>query len=161
MNISSTQLPAGNTIQGFTLIEILIALVVLSTGLLGVGLMQAQAIKTTSDASQRSQAIWLASEILDGMRANPNDLANYAGVTVGYGQDAMDDPGPATTMYERTAKDLYDWQTKLYSVGSRTGLYHAVGIIEKNGSVYRATIRWQDDPNDEEDLHQVWVETEY
>jgi type IV pilus assembly protein PilV len=60
---------------GFSLLEVLIALVILSVGLLGLAAMQAEGLRGSSNAQLRHQASRLVSDIVDRMRANP------AGVT--------------------------------------------------------------------------------
>lgn len=59
---------------GFTLLEVLIALVVFSVGMLGLAALQAFSVKTNQSANFRSQAVMLSSMILDDMRANRNDV---------------------------------------------------------------------------------------
>lgn len=56
--------------RGFTLLEVLIALVVFSVGMLGLAALQSFSVKTNQSANFRSQAIMLSSMILDDMRAN-------------------------------------------------------------------------------------------
>jgi len=58
------------TSAGFTLIEVLIALLVLSIGLLGLAFLQGQGVKFNTDAYNRSQATLLAYDIMERMRAN-------------------------------------------------------------------------------------------
>ncbi|QIK36823.1 type IV pilus modification protein PilV [Caldichromatium japonicum] len=65
-----------NRQTGFTLIEVLVALIVLSVGLLGVAALQANALKTNHSALQRSQAVMLAYFMLDAMRANRQAALN-------------------------------------------------------------------------------------
>ncbi len=55
---------------GFSLIEVLVAVLVLGFGLLGVAGLQANALRTNHSALQRSQAVMLAYFMLDAMRAN-------------------------------------------------------------------------------------------
>ena len=57
-------------LQGFTLLEILVAIVVLSFGLLGMVGIQAMALKSNTDAKQQSTAVQLAAEYSDMMRGN-------------------------------------------------------------------------------------------
>lgn len=54
---------------GFTLIEILVTVIVLSIGLLGLAGLQATSFKFNSTAYQRSQATSLAYDIADRIRA--------------------------------------------------------------------------------------------
>ncbi len=56
--------------QGFTLVEVLVALVVLAIGLLGLASLQMMSIKFNSDSYLRTQATTLAYDIADRMRAN-------------------------------------------------------------------------------------------
>lgn len=56
--------------RGFTLLEILVALVVLSIGLLGLAGLQLTSVTNTRDAYFRSQAVLLSYDITDRMRAN-------------------------------------------------------------------------------------------
>lgn len=56
--------------SGFTLLEILVAIVVLSIGLLGLASLQAVGLRTNQSAYLRSQATLLAEDMVDRMRAN-------------------------------------------------------------------------------------------
>ncbi|MCU7836976.1 MAG: type IV pilus modification protein PilV [gamma proteobacterium symbiont of Taylorina sp.] len=68
--------PTVNQSCGFTLIEVLVSLVILSTGLLGVAGMQINSLKNNQSAYYRTQAVNLAYELADSMRANPAGVAN-------------------------------------------------------------------------------------
>lgn len=63
--------------NGFTLIEVLIAALVLSVGLLGLAGLQGIAQKLGHSAYQRSQAASLAYEIADAIRANARNASQY------------------------------------------------------------------------------------
>ena len=56
--------------RGMTLVEALVALVVLSVGLLGVAGLQLSSLRNNHNAHLRSQATALAYDIMDRMRAN-------------------------------------------------------------------------------------------
>ncbi len=60
-----------NAQRGVSLLEVLIAVVVLSIGLLGIAALQANALRANESALVRSQAVMLADLMLDAMRANP------------------------------------------------------------------------------------------
>ncbi len=83
MDVSSTRhhRPHGRKHRGFTLIESLVALVVLSVGLLGVAKLVLGAVHADDSAYMRGQATQLAYELLDQIRANrPGAIANnYTG----------------------------------------------------------------------------------
>ncbi len=62
--------------EGFTLLEILVAVLVLSIGLLGIAGLQVTGLRFNHSAYARTQATLLAYELADRMRANrPNDVA--------------------------------------------------------------------------------------
>lgn len=64
--------------SGFSLIEVMIALVVLAFGLLGLALLQTMNLRYTQSANQRTQAVNLAGELIDMMRSNRSELGAYA-----------------------------------------------------------------------------------
>ncbi|MEM5550017.1 type IV pilus modification protein PilV [Pseudoalteromonas sp. NEC-BIFX-2020_002] len=66
-----------SSLRGFTLIEVLIAFVILSFGLLGAVALQATAKKASFDSMQRAAAVALGNDIIQRMRAN--DSAGFAG----------------------------------------------------------------------------------
>jgi len=61
---------------GFTLIEVLIAVLVLAVGLLGMAGLQVTGLRNNQSAYYRSQATQLAYDMADRMRANPVGLNN-------------------------------------------------------------------------------------
>ena len=61
--------------SGFTLLEVLVALVVLSIGLLGLSGLQTSSLRNNHSAFLRSQATLAITDIMDRIRAN-SDAAN-------------------------------------------------------------------------------------
>ena len=55
---------------GIMLIEVLITLVIVSFGLLGVAGVILNGLKVNESSYARAQAVWLANDIIDRMRAN-------------------------------------------------------------------------------------------
>lgn len=76
---------AGRKQRGFSMIEVLIALVVLAIGLLGFALLQTMNLRYTQSANQRTQATNLAYDLLDQMRANRLSAAQYSNATFAVG----------------------------------------------------------------------------
>jgi len=60
---------------GFTLIEVLIAVLVLSIGLLGLAALQTGALRVGQKAELRTRAVLAASDMVERMRANPAGTA--------------------------------------------------------------------------------------
>ncbi len=56
--------------RGFSLLEVMIAAVVLSFGLLGLVAMQAQSKFSGYEARQRTIASWLANDMVERLRVN-------------------------------------------------------------------------------------------
>jgi len=57
---------------GFTLIEVLVALIVVAIGLLGLAALQTVGLRNNHSTNLTSQAIWLANDITDRIRSNPS-----------------------------------------------------------------------------------------
>jgi type IV pilus assembly protein PilV len=64
--------------QGVMLIEALIGILIFSIGILAMIGMQATAMRATIDAKYRSEASFLANEIIGNMWVNRANLASYA-----------------------------------------------------------------------------------
>lgn len=60
--------------HGFGMIEVLISLLIFMLGIVGVSSMQGQSIQATNDSLQRSQAVWMAHEMMERMKVNPAGL---------------------------------------------------------------------------------------
>jgi type IV pilus assembly protein PilV len=82
---------------GFSFIEVLVALALLAIGLIGLSALQARAGLISIESYQRTQALLLASDMLDRIRANKPDAALYTGDDFGIGPLAAcpATPGPA------------------------------------------------------------------
>lgn len=63
---------------GFTLVEVLIALVVLSIGLLGIAALYLETLRANRTALYRTQAVTLAADLADRIRANRDQPGAYA-----------------------------------------------------------------------------------
>lgn len=63
--------------KGFTLLEVLVAMLVLSIGLLGLAGLMASSLRNNHSAYYRSQATWLAYDVIDRMRTNRPNAADY------------------------------------------------------------------------------------
>ncbi|WP_213940670.1 type IV pilus modification protein PilV [Pseudomonas sp. dw_612] len=113
--------------EGMTLIEVLVALLILTVGLLGAAAIQLNALKYTDSARMTSQANFIAYDMMDRIRANSG--ADYT-VT------------PPTSANPSVARDqdLYDFTTNIVNFGGAT----ATGSVALNQRVYTITITWDD-----------------
>lgn len=62
--------------QGFSLIEVLVALLVLSIGLLGLAALQTTSLKYNTESYFRTQATYFVYDIVDRMRSNSASVAS-------------------------------------------------------------------------------------
>ena len=90
---------------GFTFIESLLSLFIMSVGLLGVAGMHAQALQTAVVASQRVSAVSQVDELLERMRANPGGLDGYKGAAASHSCTS----GSSCTPLLMAADDLFTW----------------------------------------------------
>lgn len=107
-------------VAGFTMVEVLVAVVVLSIGLLGVGKMVLYAARANGSAYMRSEATQQAYAILDYMHANriaaSNGSYNVAIGTVPAATQDCFNAGPCTTAAAIANYDLSQWKTQLAAV---------------------------------------------
>ena len=119
---------------GATLIEVLVAMVVLAIGLLGLAGLQATSIQSNHSAYYRSQATLLASDLADRMRANRTEALTNAYV--------IDFPTSSTSNSvtgTSAEKDIAEWLNQLAQT-----LPEGTGKIEKDGTLVTISIRWND-----------------
>lgn len=64
--------------KGFSLIEVLVALLLTTVGVLGMVALQGRSIQYTQDSVQRNTAVSLANELIEITRGNPQELYNAA-----------------------------------------------------------------------------------
>lgn len=72
-----SQRPQARSARGFTLVEVLVALLVLSIGMLGIAALYLDSLRASRAALYRTQAVALASDIGDRIRANRNPIDAY------------------------------------------------------------------------------------
>jgi type IV pilus assembly protein PilV len=99
--------------QGFSLIEAMIALVVLSVGMIGIAAMYGQGLAAGRTAQYRTQAVNLASDMADRIRVNRLGGVAYEGAAADNDCDPQSG-GPADcTPAEMAAHDLLVWDQQV------------------------------------------------
>lgn len=124
--------------SGFTLLEILVAMLVMSIGLLGLAGLMTSSMRNNLSASHRTQATWMAYDIIDRMRAN-----RASAVAGGYAT-AMGTAANCTTAVPSgtiPAQDIAAWKNQL-----ACALPAGNGSIAVNTATQVATIQiqWND-----------------
>ena len=145
-------------IHGFSLIEVLVALVVLTIGLLGMAGLQGYSITGSYNAHLRTQATALAQGIIDRMRANPAEArANTYDVDIGdapvSGSDCIGASANCTTA-QLANYDVREWKCNLGAYAntsrcpafvSQSTLPSGDGQIEtQNNGQIEVTVQWTD-----------------
>ena len=130
--------------DGFTLIETMVALLVLSVGMIGVAVLHGQALAASGTAIRRSQAIGFAYDISDRIRVNRNAQLDYEGAAA---DNNCDDPtgsgGTDCSPAEMAAHDLFLWQAQL--AASLPGGQGAIDVdTGTNPTTYTVTVSWDE-----------------
>ncbi len=137
---------------GFTLVEILIALVIISVGMLGIAALHMESLKTGRTALLRTKAVALSADLAERMRSNRvGALAgNYAitaadtGTNRNCADDNVGDPTVDCTPALMADHDLWLWKNQI--ANAQTGLPGpGTGAVASDGAVsptYTITIAW-------------------
>jgi len=136
--------------SGFSLIEVLIALVVLGFGLLGYALLQTMNLRFTQSANQRTQATNLAYDLLDQMRANRFQAAWYSGdsgASFDAGEVTSGDCGDRPVGAVDISENIQRWQCQVVRA---LGDEASANVTYDNGEVMVA-VAWNDERWKEDD----------
>ena len=134
---------------GFTLIEVLIAMIILAVGLLGLAGLQATSLRNNKSAYNRSVATQMAYDIADRMRANytyaKKSTGNVYVTTTTPSTSAVENCTNSTcTPAQMALNDLYEWNQSIINSLPSTTAKPAKGIITIAGNVFTVTINWDD-----------------
>lgn len=139
---------------GFSLLEVLVALFVLSIGLLGLAALQTTGIKFNQQSYQRTQATLQAYEIIDRMRANRAGgtiNALYDDVTLGSKPGSTNCASTTDCEPDEMAEyDIRTWNTaneSLLTEGSGAvcrGTFDSDLACTVGGVIYRVGIKWKE-----------------
>ena len=129
MNISAHSVARSLGAQcGVSLVEVLVATVVLSIGLLGLAGLQAGGMRVGQSSIHRSQAAQLAYDMVERMRVNVANADDYV--------LTLADAAPSGT--SRAQRDLQDWRLRLRSLPGGTG------SVTVNGAEVTVVVQWDD-----------------
>lgn len=137
-----------STHKGFTLLEVMIAMVIFSIGLLGLASLQAISMQNEHASYSRSQAILLAYEMADRITVTPSGSVSYviaANTTTvaGYSGSAMCTANNCTTT-DMVKYDLGLWKASIASL-----LVSGKGSIARDVTLgvvtHTITVHWDED----------------
>lgn len=118
--------------KGFSLIEVLVSVVIMSVGILGVAGLQVLSLQQNRNSLLRAEALQLGSDILDRMRANP--IQTYAGL------DFTDAPPSPTDCVANTCTaaqmkdyDIALWRCSINDLDASLDRYPACVALDVTG----------------------------
>lgn len=116
---------------GMTLVEVLVAVLILAIGLLGAAVIQLNALKYTDSARMTSQASFIAYDMLDRIRAN--SAADYAW------ERSERAPASSATASVRD-QDLHDFEANILGFAGES----AKGSVSISANEVTVSISWDD-----------------
>lgn len=146
--------------RGISMVESLVALVVLSVGMLGIAALFVESVRNSRTALLRTQAINLVSDMADRIRANASagdayDLAAYGGAPASH--DCAPTEGTAggnCTLEELAEDDLARWVAAVNATLPSAGGAAPRATVQHQPAVgggpeeYVISVAWQE-PGDE------------
>lgn len=138
--------------SGVTLIEVLVATMILAVGLLGLAALLGNAMQSNQHASARTQAVFLASDMMDRMRANTGDLEDYDSSQDDRNCDrewSYDDSQSVTE------NDLDEWYSQI-----RCYLPNGNGSVSVDDNRVEVEITWVDVESEDEATEAVLLSSE-
>ncbi len=142
--------------RGVTLVEALVALLVLSVGMLGIAALFVASVRFNRTALLRTQAINLVSDMTDRIRANAGAGAAYDLASYGGGPALRDcAPGPGTagancTSAELAEDDLARWTAAVRATLPPPGDGGAATAVDFTAAAgggpdrYTVQVRWRE-----------------
>lgn len=126
--------------HGINLVEVMVALVVLSMSLLGLIALQGLGTQYGNKSYYRTQAVVQAYDIIERMRAN------HTAVSVG---DYMQEPIPANystdCSHDRcSSRDLANYDLVSWNTHNASLLPQGTGFITRAGDVFTVEINWRE-----------------
>ena len=138
MNTTTATTLDRKRVSGFTLIEVLIALIIMSVGMLGIAGLYVHSLQAGSTSLFRHNAVTLAGDIADRIRANPRAGPAYA--LAGADNNCVSG-GVNCTRGEMAAHDIFLWDQQ----AAATLPNGVVAIVFNNGVIpptYQITLTW-------------------
>ncbi len=125
---------------GFSLIEVLVAVLIVSVGVLGVAGLQLLSLQNNTSAMYRTQAIQSAYDIMDRARANRGEDYSIA-------IDANPPNAPNCMTQNCNPGQMRNFDLAAWREALANDLPDGTGSVVMNNSAMTVTVRWQDTRN--------------
>ncbi len=127
--------------RGFSLLEVLVAVVVLAFGLLGFALLQTMSVRYVQSANYRTQATNLAYDLSEQMRSNRFQSAWYANASFASGTKTAAGVCARQTGTVTLAQNITRWQCQVVkALGD-----NASATVTVDNGVANIAISWADE----------------
>jgi type IV pilus assembly protein PilV len=128
--------------RGFTLVESLVAMVVISVGMLGIAALYVEGLRVSRTSIYRNVAIDLAADMADRIRANTTATVAYAGAGPGVNNGCVNG-GLDCTAAQLAADDTFWWHQSVQALlpGGAANVAVAAGGVN---SAYTITVTWNE-----------------
>lgn len=129
---------------GFTLVETLVALLVLAVGMLGLVTLFAETLRLDRTALHRGLALDLATNMAERIQANPAAGVAYQepGIDLGCGDGGAD---RECTPEQLAAQDIFDWQQAAgATLPSGQGVLRYMPPAGENPGRYTLDLSWSE-----------------
>jgi type IV pilus assembly protein PilV len=130
--------------SGFTLIEVLVALAVLSVGMLGIAKLFVVTLQSNSTATSRLHAVNLAADLADRIRANRTAGAAYAGAAANNNCSGGAVGAVTCSPAQMAAHDLFLWQNLITTTWPGGLATSSVVFTAGTPATYTITVNWQE-----------------
>jgi type IV pilus assembly protein PilV len=147
--------------RGVTIVEGLVALVILSVGMLGIASLYVTSLKTGRTALLRTQAVNLVNDMIDSIRANGSARGAYAFAEGGDAPDDVDcDEDGVCTRDQVAAQDLINWLAAVEAALPPTALASIAytGRAPAAPDVYTVRVSWKESGDDQTYAYQASLE---
>jgi type IV pilus assembly protein PilV len=136
--------PVASRQLGFSMLEVLVSMVVLSTGLLGVANLQVTAMRGNQGAYLSSVAAQQAQDMAERLNANPAGVAanQYDAVDTSIPTVAVDCQSASCSPAQLALYDRNRWNTA--NQASLPGGAGQVHVSATDNSLYLIGVRWHD-----------------
>ena len=145
MPLRSRQRIAGSgslRASGFSMIEVLIALLVLAFGLLGFALLQTLNLRYTQSSNYRTVATNLAYDLLDQMRASRLTTQRYTAATFAAGSVTATACSRPTGAGVTEAQNITRWQCQVVSALGPQAAANVTYMPGTSSGIARVSITW-------------------
>lgn len=130
---------------GFTMVEVLVALVVLTIGMLGIAALLLKSLQSGRTATYRTQAVNLAADLADRIRVNRTADVAYGTLfaETEVAVPACDTTGGCTDL-DLAATDLSRWKATIAQLlpNGEGQVVVTVPAVPGNPTNYVVTVRW-------------------